>query len=447
MKRGFTLIEMLATIVIIGIIALVAIPVVTNAVEDAKIEVAKRNIENLEDIINRKIAIDLLKGKNNEKSYIYTNGVSTSKDLDKAFKGQRPDEAIIHVNEEGKVEYAIYYEDMKVCASKLYNSNEYTFIKNITDKNKCINRLSTNFLTSHDIIEIDGLKNYSNSIISIDFVDYINIPENAVAYDMSLIKNGSIMGWLEPVDDNLYKFYVGSEGKIYSSEWFSMMNQLENLETVNFKNINTINTTRMESLFNGCYKLINIYNIENLNTSNVIDMDYMFSGCLSLKTLDVSHFDTSNVIDMEMMFYECKSLEELDVSHFDTSNVTTMDCMFAYCSSLKTLDVSHFDTSKVKTMFSMFSFCKSLKTLDVSHFNTSKVKTMNSMFYYCSLLTELNLTSFDLSEVTNINEIFFGTSNLNVVYVNDNWDTSNISNANNMFKNSKIDHVTVKSTN
>ncbi len=47
MKRGFTLIEMLATIVIIGIIALVAIPVVTNAVEDAKIGVAKRNIENL----------------------------------------------------------------------------------------------------------------------------------------------------------------------------------------------------------------------------------------------------------------------------------------------------------------------------------------------------------------------------------------------------------------
>ncbi len=397
MKRGFTLIEMLATIVIIGIIALVAIPVVTNAVEDAKIGVAKRNIENLEDIINRKIAIDLLKGNIGEKSYVYSDGKSTSGDLDKAFKGKRPDEAIIHVNEDGKIEYAIYYEDTKTCAYKSYDSNEYTFKKNITDKNKCIGKLSINLLTNKQIISIDGLKNYTNSIVSVDFVDHTNVPEGVQTYDISLNKDGSIIGWLEPTDDSLYKLYIGSEGKIYTPTHFSIFFGMEALETVNFNNINTINATYMANLFGNCIKLKNIYNINNLDTSNVTRMDGMFEKCTDLVDLDLSNFNTSNVTNMARMFLKCSSLLDLDLSNFDTSNVTDMAFMFGDCSSLTNLNVSSFNTAKVTDMSYAFSDCSSLSNLNISNFNTSNVTNMSSMFSRMSSLETLILDNFDFS--------------------------------------------------
>lgn len=49
MKRGFTLAELLAVIVILGLIAVITIPVVTKTLSDYKIRLCKEQIGNIEE--------------------------------------------------------------------------------------------------------------------------------------------------------------------------------------------------------------------------------------------------------------------------------------------------------------------------------------------------------------------------------------------------------------
>ena len=130
MRKAFTLIEMLAVILILGIVALVVTPVVTKAINDARIGAFKRNVEGLEKAVDNKIALALLSGNVEEESYIYSDGQSTFGDLDKYFKGKRPDEAIFHAQPDGKVEYVIYDKDLKVCASKSYSQTKINVLVN-----------------------------------------------------------------------------------------------------------------------------------------------------------------------------------------------------------------------------------------------------------------------------------------------------------------------------
>lgn len=48
MKKGFTLVEMLSVIVILGIVALIAFPAVDNAIKDSREKAYKQNIEYIE---------------------------------------------------------------------------------------------------------------------------------------------------------------------------------------------------------------------------------------------------------------------------------------------------------------------------------------------------------------------------------------------------------------
>ena len=98
------------------------------------------------------------------------------------------------------------------------------------------------------------------------------------------------------------------------------------------------------------------------------------------------------------MFWLCSSLTSLDVSKFDTSKVTDMGRMFADCSSLTSLDVSKFDTSNVTNMQWMFGDCFKLKTIYASNnFNTSQVSNSDNMFSGCTSLVGGKGTTYNSS--------------------------------------------------
>lgn len=368
MKKAFTLIELLSVIIILGIIALIAIPVTSRIIDEARMGAFKRSVENIEDAVGRKVAMDLLKGDNSEKSYVYSDGKSTSGDLDKAFKGKRPDEAIIHVNSSGEIEYAIYDKDLKVCVSKSYESSEYEVSKNINDKNECLGMLTISLLMDYSIGEKSGIKTFVSKIVSVSFVNNSEMIEGQpITYDLSLDEDESVLGYLMPAANNMFDLYVYSPGKIYAPANFYFFEDMDNLVSVDFANLSTINTVNMSNLFYCCSSLEEIKNIQNLNTSKVTGMSNMFAQNESLVSLDLSNFNTSNVTDMSAMFYDCESL------------------------------------------------------------------------------TSLDLTSFDISKVTEIDDMFNGTINLEVIYVNSNWNTDHINIQYGMFEDSNIDHVTVKS--
>ena len=84
---------------------------------------------------------------------------------------------------------------------------------------------------------------------------------------------------------------------------------------------------------------------------------------------------------MNSMFYGCSSLINLDLSNFNTSKVINMPDMFISCKALIVLDLSSFDTSNVETMNGMFALCNNIKTIYVSNkWNTSNVTNSNNMF-------------------------------------------------------------------
>ncbi len=62
-KKGFTLVELLAVIVILAIIALIATPIIMNVVDNARLEAAKRSVEGYAKALESSYYIKLMAGE------------------------------------------------------------------------------------------------------------------------------------------------------------------------------------------------------------------------------------------------------------------------------------------------------------------------------------------------------------------------------------------------
>ena len=88
MKRGFTLIELMAVILILGIIALIAVPTVGNIIDDATTDAGKESVNNYIRAVEDNIALKTLKGINIDDGLYSKNelaDVKTRGRLDNAF--------------------------------------------------------------------------------------------------------------------------------------------------------------------------------------------------------------------------------------------------------------------------------------------------------------------------------------------------------------------------
>ena len=167
-----------------------------------------------------------------------------------------------------------------------------------------------------------------------------------------------------------------------------------------------------------------------INNKPVVSMASMFYYSKAT-TLDVSNFDTSNVTNMNTMFANSQATI-LDLSSFDTSKVTNMHAMFRN-SQATAIDVSNFDTSNVTNMLMMFRNSQAT-AIDVSNFDTSNVTDMSGMFT-SSQATTLDVSSFDTSNVTDMRSMFATSPNLKNIYANNKFNTSAVTNSDDMFTN------------
>ena len=273
---------------------------------------------------------------------------------------------------------------------------------------------------------------YSSKILTVNFIDWIDIPENAVvSWDLSEQKNGTIMGWLEESEDNpgYYDFYVGSYGKIRANPFSRFLFWgLSSVYKFNFDNFDTQGVSHMGYMFSDCPELTSL-DLSGFDTSSVESMNSMFSGSSNLTELNLNSFDTSNVSDMRLMFWDVTSLISLDLSNFDTSNVEDMGRMFESIGQTD-IDLSSFDTTSVTLMDDMFSF-SDITDLDLSSFNTENVTTMTSMFRGANI-ESLDLSNFDTSSVTDMSWMFADMDYLKYLNIS-NFNTSAVTDMNNMF--------------
>ena len=121
MKKGFTLVELLAVIIILGLLAVLITPKVMNTINESK---QKTNMAS---------ANGLLKAAEYRYQDDDTNGISqeiiidyeTKENIDKLeYNGKQPEKGKVVIKKDGRIAFAVKTGDN--CYLKTYNSNEIT---------------------------------------------------------------------------------------------------------------------------------------------------------------------------------------------------------------------------------------------------------------------------------------------------------------------------------
>ena len=320
MKKGFTLMELLAVIVIIALISLLSIIGVSNIVSKSKedlynnqlvlIEKAARNwgAENIDKLPNDDECLYLTLGS------LKIYGLLDDNILDPRTNDKIPDTMKIKVSGELNnfdklvINYEVDSDDLDNCK---YIYGDYTLIEGDS-----FNRRIKNFINNEET-------NLDTKIKSIVFLKVGELPSGMTeeeltsnnSIDLSVNRDASVLGYF--INDTVYIYSVGdnnvSEGILQANAVSDrMFYGLTSLETIDFG---------------------------TLGTENIVSMASMFEDCYSLKYLDLSSFDTSSVLKMNGLFKDCSNLEILNINNFVVNRVLQPNGdytdMFSGCNNLE----------------------------------------------------------------------------------------------------------------
>ncbi|HPF83698.1 MAG TPA: prepilin-type N-terminal cleavage/methylation domain-containing protein, partial [Bacilli bacterium] len=166
-RKGFTLVELLAVILVLGIIALISVPIVTNIIKESKIKAAQATTYNYVKAIEDEMALKML-DRTNPAVNSFNNNTSTKKlfigkdsILDNLkVQGQKPTSGIITLDEDNSIKqadlcvnnYYVMYKSGKAkvvgneCDFRIESSLTYKIADDINDKignNECANNNGT----------------------------------------------------------------------------------------------------------------------------------------------------------------------------------------------------------------------------------------------------------------------------------------------------------------
>ncbi len=123
MKKGFTLVEILAVIVALALVLLIAMPIVLNVMSDAKKGTFETSAYGLAKTARNECMSTLGVGDAKVVEIVFENGEIISEDMI-SFKGKRPDEGNIIIHTDCRVQLAI--SDGEWCIQKSFDSKEVT---------------------------------------------------------------------------------------------------------------------------------------------------------------------------------------------------------------------------------------------------------------------------------------------------------------------------------
>lgn len=104
-KDGFTIVELLAVIIVLALIAAITIPVITHIIGDVEDNTTTRSMENLEKAVKNYYYNNKL--KNGNKTIIFTcgNGSCTNGADKLNIEGDSPESGTVTVDGEGRVTF------------------------------------------------------------------------------------------------------------------------------------------------------------------------------------------------------------------------------------------------------------------------------------------------------------------------------------------------------
>lgn len=215
-------------------------------------------------------------------------------------------------------------------------------------------------------------KSYDGQEKYIDNMSFMFCNCKSASIKLTKMENRNILNLSKVTDiSNMYRNC--SNIRKIDLEFFDVMNNLK----------------KIDSLFSGCKKLVEISNLESLKTYSVTSMYRIFNCCKALN--------------------DFKGLKPL--SYFNVDKVESFQEMFNGCASLESVpDISTWVPKNAKNFRGMFKGCKTLSKMpDLSKWNAEKVETTEEMFFNCKKLEQFPyLKKWKLNEIKIVDRIFFG---------------------------------------
>lgn len=282
----------------------------------------------------------------------------------------------------------------------------------------------TMYVLSYNLIAANDCTSMFQNFTALQSVDFNNF-NSVQSTSHSNMFNGdtSLQNILHPTN-------LSTNLSLTTQNMFCNCTNLTNFDMSKFR---TETITSMNGMFKNCATLTNI-NISDFNVEKVSDFSGMFYGCTGVTSLNLSNFETTSATLMKEMFYACSNLTSLNVSNFETTRVTSFESMFENCSSLTSLDLSAFNSVNATTFKNMFKSCSSLSTLDISNLFSDSVTDMTQMFAQTAITT-LDISKFDTKNVRLMDRMFYSMPNITTIYASNLWTTQGVTSATDMFTN------------
>ncbi|MEG2250541.1 MAG: prepilin-type N-terminal cleavage/methylation domain-containing protein, partial [Bacilli bacterium] len=122
-KNAFTLIELLAVILILGIIALIAIPTITKILDESKMGAFSSSTTEIAKIIEQECQVSIIKNTGMVTEYRFEDGKSIPSI---PVKGQLPDKGYAVVNKDCQVSFNL--ENNEYLSTKTYEEDRVNVI-------------------------------------------------------------------------------------------------------------------------------------------------------------------------------------------------------------------------------------------------------------------------------------------------------------------------------
>ena len=293
-KKAFTLIELLAVIVILGILALIVTPILINVVKDSNEKSYKLSADGYISAVNDYILSNQLDGKKVE------NGKYNIKNLDVKISGKAPSKGSVEIYDEKVSSAQLLFDTYLV----KYDGKEVTLTEKGCEKEATVNLvigekeydnvakvakddIETEFNISDDISDMTNI--VCNNGVTISMNDN-TLKLSDVYKDTNCTMSRSINDTFNNLDDTKNYILMLKDEKISKT--------LENKETknvtieLNGKSITASNVSVIHNL--GTLSILNnSLNVSSLN-SNVATIGAEKNSVLSLKNINVVSENTDN---------------------------------------------------------------------------------------------------------------------------------------------------------
>ena len=290
-KKGFTLVELLAIIVILGIIMSIATPIIIKIINDSRKETYKLSMSGYVRAVEEQIAVNKAKGK------ITKNGNYNIKNFEVGYSGRIADKGSFSINNELVISAQLCFDTYLV----KYDGKEVTLTEKGCEKEATVNLVIGE--KKYDNVIKDDIETEFN--ISDDISDMTNIVCNngaTISMNDNILKlsdvykdtNCTMSNFINTTFDNL----DDTKNYILMLKDEEISKTLENKETknvtidLNGKSITASNFSVIHNL--GTLSILNnSLNASSLN-SNVATIGAEKNSVLSLKNISVVSENTDN---------------------------------------------------------------------------------------------------------------------------------------------------------